>query len=107
MVVLPRTYPRVYPTVTGCTCTEEAPTTRCSKPFCDDRRCGVCHICRFVGTEERRALTMDQKRLVDLYTDSTHPWPWWDEATDKGWVDDGRWTAEATRLIFDGLEIIG
>lgn len=75
-------------TTRRCTC-DATPPIVCSYPFCITRRCGRCHICRFVGADTIPVLTADEKRFYEA----------WQQVAPSFMVPD-RLTATDTRLLF-------
>ncbi len=58
MVVVVTVQPEPYH---PCRCPD---TAGCAKPFCENRRCGRCHICRTVGQDAIPMLTPGQARVL-------------------------------------------
>ena len=80
------TQPKVY-TTRRCTCTTATPD-RCSYKFCTARRCGYCHICRFVALEPLLVLTPDEQRFLVAWNQLPNHMP------------QERLTATESRLVF-------
>ncbi len=81
------TQSEVY-TTRRCDCTEPAATTTCGYPYCPTRRCGRCHVCRYVGVEQLPVLTSDEQRFLVAWNQLPNHMP------------QEQLTAAETRLVF-------
>ncbi len=70
-----------------CTCDTATPAV-CGYPYCSTRRCGRCHICRFVGTDPLPVLTPDEQRFLEA----------WNQLPNH--MEQDRLTAVETQLVF-------
>ncbi len=70
-----------------CTCDAATPTI-CGYPFCTTRRCGHCHVCRFVGADPLPVLTPDEQFFSVV----------WNQLPNM--MEQDRLTAAETRLVF-------
>ena len=81
------TYPVSY-TTRRCDCTQPAAATTCDYPYCQSRRCGHCHLCRYVGIDPLPVLTSDEQRFLVAWNQLPNHMP------------QERLTAAETRLVF-------
>lgn len=82
------TVPASY-TTRRCTCTDDRINwIKCGYPFCITRRCGRCHVCRFVGVDPLPVLTPDEQRFLEV----------WNQLPNQ--TEQERLTATETRLVF-------
>ncbi len=65
----------------------------CGYPFCSSRRCGRCHVCRFVGADTIPVLSMDERRFLTAWHERPNQMP------------QGRLSAAETRLVFKLAEM--
>ncbi len=79
--------PSAYQTIRRCTCRGHDLSV-CAYLSCQSRRCGQCHVCRFVGTDQLPTLTSDEQRFLVA----------WNQLPNH--MEDPRLTAAETRLVF-------